>query len=223
MAEAFGRWMAMFVAAVVIAVGLVLGIGRAGSALADKIPDMPDIPSAGEIVETIAESEPYEDISPVTIEGIRALSHLTTIEYVEHTSIDKGTDASWLSWARGDSIQMFAVARIGAGVDLAALDAGSFVVDPDSGVVTVELPQAEIHYASLDNDATQVFDRKKGLFTKGDPQLESEARAAAEQALLDAALERGILDEAEARAGDVLRTFITGLGYTGVEFVAPPN
>lgn len=218
MAEAFGRWMAMLVAALIVGVGFMLGIGRAGSALADKIPDMPDLPSVGEIVETVAESEPYEDLTPAVLESIRALSHLTTVEYIEHTTIDKGTDASWLSWARGDSIQMFAVAKVGAGVDLAALGADAFAVDTESGIVTVQLPDAEIHYAALDNDATQVFDRKKGLFTKGDPQLETEARLAAEQALLDAALQQGILAEAEARAADVLRTFVTGLGYSAVEF-----
>ena len=56
-----------------------------------------------------------------------------------------------------------------------------------------------------------------GLFTKGDPQLETEARRAAETILLDQALEAGILEEAETNAVKVLTNFLTGLGYNDVE------
>ena len=36
---------------------------------------------------------------------------------VEYTTIEKGNDFGWLNWARGDRIFLFAVARIGAGVE----------------------------------------------------------------------------------------------------------
>ncbi|MGD2043646.1 MAG: DUF4230 domain-containing protein, partial [Acidimicrobiia bacterium] len=78
------------------------------------------IPTPGDIA-SVFEPEPYEEIGPVTITAIRDLAQLTTVETVQYTIVEKGTDEGWLAWARGDSLRMFAVARIGAGVDLSEL------------------------------------------------------------------------------------------------------
>ncbi|MDH3499149.1 MAG: DUF4230 domain-containing protein [Acidimicrobiia bacterium] len=210
--------------AAIVAIGIVVGLSRAGSAVAERLPDMPgfpNVPSPAEVVEAVVEKEPYEEIGPAVVDSIQALADLTTVEYVEYTTISKGTDGSWLDWARGDSIEMLAIAEIGAGVDLAELDAGSFSVDTQNGIVTFQLPGAEIHYSALDNDATRVYDRKTGLFTHGDPQLETEARQAAEDALLQKALDEGILEDAEANATKLLTELLESLGYQEVVVVPP--
>ncbi len=69
---------------------------------------------------------------------------------------------------------------------------------------------------AVDNEATEVLDRDKGLFTKGDPQLEGEARRIAETVLVEGALDDGILTQAEENATVVITKFLTGLGYTDV-------
>jgi hypothetical protein len=214
------------VVAAIVAAGLVIGLSRAGAAVAERIPDvpaMPDIPSPAQVIDAIVEKEPYEDISPAIVQSIHALAQLTTVEYVEYTTISKGTDASWLDWARGDSIEMLAVAEIGAGVDLAALDESSFVVDRSTGAVALTLPPAEIHYSALDNEATQVYDRTTGLLTHGDDQLETQTRRVAEEALLQKALDEGILDDAEANAADALTRLLEDLGYTSVTIERAPR
>jgi hypothetical protein len=68
----------------------------------------------------------------------------------------------------------------------------------------------------VDNEATQILDRDLGIFAKGDPQLESEARRVAESVLLDGAIEKGILDKADENAITVLTNFFTSLGYSDV-------
>ena len=78
------------------------------------------------------------------------------------------------------------------------------------------VPHAEIHYVAVDHEATQILERDKGIFTKGDPQLESEAREIAETVLVDAAHQQGILGRAEAYTRVALRNLLTGLGYTDV-------
>ena len=70
----------------------------------------------------------------------------------------------------------------------------------------------------MDNDATQVYDRDTGFLTSGDPRLESDARAAAEDVLVQAALDHGILQIAEDNAETALREFLRGLGYERVIF-----
>jgi len=221
------RYISLVLVAVLVATGLIVGIDRAGEHFAARIPDIDlpaisDIPTPAEVVETISEPEPFEEISPATIESMQTLAELTTVEYVEYTTIVKGTDSSWLRWARGDSIEMLAVAEIGAGIDFGALTTDTFQVDPLSGIVTFRMPVAQIHYAALDNDATHVYDRSTGIFTHGDPQLETEARQIAETVLVESAIENGILGDAERAAAATLSEFIMALGYSDVVILPPP-
>jgi hypothetical protein len=159
--------------------------------------------------------EPYEEIGPVVVTAIRDLAALTTVETVQYTMVEKGTDRGWLAWARGDNLRLFAVARIGAGVDLSRVTVRDIDLD-EGGVVEISVPVAEIQYVSPDNEATQILDRDTGIFTRGDPQLESEARRVADEVLVDSALESGILEQAESNARQVLTKFLMGLGYRDV-------
>lgn len=173
------------------------------------------IPTPGDIA-SVFEPEPYEEIGPVTITAIRDLAQLTTVESVQYTIVEKGTDEGWLAWARGDSLRMFAVARIGAGVDLSELSVRDIDVG-DDGVVTMQVAAATIQYVDPDEDATQVLERDVGIFTSGDPGLESDVRRIADEVLVENAIEAGILDKAEDNARSVLTDFLLSLGYTDVE------
>lgn len=180
------------------------------------------IPSPSEIA-SVFEPEPYEEIGPATITAIRDLAQLTTVESVQYTIVEKGTDAGWLAWARGDSLRMFAVARIGAGVDLAQLTVRDVEVG-DDGVVELTVPAARILFVDPDEEATQVLQRDVGIFTSGDPGLESDVRRIADEVLVENAIDEGILDRAETNARSVLTDFLLSVGYADVvvEFEEPP-
>ena len=137
---------------------------------------------------------------------------------VQSTTIEKGNDFGWLNWARGDRVFMFVVAKIGAGIDFEQFYLGSFEVDAESGTVFVEMPPAQINYVAMDNSQTQVIDRDTGLFTKGDPKLESDARQVAEQVLRNAAIEAGILERAQKNARTIIEGLLLELGYARVVF-----
>jgi hypothetical protein len=162
--------------------------------------------------------QPYTQVGPTVVDSVRNVAKLTTVEMVEYTTVEKGNNYGWLNWARGDRIFLFAVARIGAGVDMDAVTTDNFTVDGDTGTVTVRLPAPEIIFVEVDNDATQVYNRDTGLFTKGDPQLESDARQVAQQVLVNSAMEHGIMDRATENAKVTIENFLRGLGYTEVVF-----
>jgi hypothetical protein len=194
----------------VVAMFVVIGIWVVSSLrdLADAVPTPADLAA-------VFEPEPYEEIGPVVISSLRDLSNLTTIETVQYTIVDKGTDRGWLDWARGDSLQLFAVAKIGAGIDMSQITVRNVSLD-DQGVVEIVVPAPQIQYVSVDNEATQILDRETGLFTKGDPRLETDARQVAEEVLVAGALDDGILADAESNARQVLTDFLLGLGYRDV-------
>ena len=192
--------------AIVVAAGgfLYAGLGR----VVDAIPTVDDFAAA-------VAPEPFLEVSPAIVTSVQQMAQLTTVETTEYTIVEKGTDQGWLQWARGDTVRLMAVAEIGAGVDLAAIGMSDFSVS-EQGVVEVRAPNAEIHYIAVDHEATQILEREKGLLTKGDPQLESEAREIAETVLVDSALQSGIMAEAETSARIALTNLLTGLGFSEV-------
>lgn len=197
------------IALVILVVGILVLIAWGVRGVVSTIPTPDDVAAA-------LEPEPYEEIGPVVISSIRDLAQLTTVEAVEYTIVEKGTDRGWLAWARGDSIQLFAVARIGAGVDLSGVTVRDVSVDTEEGVVELVIPHAEIQYVAVDNEATQILDRTTGIFTRGDPRLETDARQIADEILRQSAIDGGILERAERNAREVLTDFLLSLGYRDV-------
>lgn len=206
--ETRSRFPSVLVGLLVVVIGLGLLTWWGVRTVIDKVPTPGDIAA-------VFEPEPYEEIGPVTITAIRDLAQLTTVETVQYTIVEKGTDEGWLAWARGDSLRMFAVARIGAGVDLATVTTRDVDVDQD-GVVEMTVPAAVIQYVDPDEDATQVLERDVGIFTSGDSGLESDVRRIADEVLVENAIEEGILEHAEQNARSVLTDFLLSLGYTDV-------
>jgi hypothetical protein len=95
---------------------------------------------------------------------------------------------------------------------------GDITVTPD-GRVTIIMPAAEIFITSIDNDKSYVYDRETGLLTKGDVNLETQARQAAQTAIEQAALEGGILDLAATNAATFMESLMLSLGFTEVIIV----
>jgi len=83
----------------------------------------------------------------------------------------------------------------------------------------VRLPEPEVFIAALDNEKSYVYDRETGLLTKGDVNLEKTAREAAENEILKAAVDDGILDLARQNAENYLGRLLRGLGFGDVVFV----
>jgi len=151
------------------------------------------------------------------IRDVRTLARLETIQYsIEKVvTADRGQGA--LEFFLGDELIFVAHGIVLAGVDLAQITGDSMWLE--NGVLYVQLPDAEIFMATLDNDKSYVYDREKGLFTKGDDHLETAARQAAEDQIKQAALEDKILEQAKINAEQFLYRFLVTAGYPDVVFV----
>lgn len=166
---------------------------------------------------------PYTVEGTTVVESIRELSELTTVEAVEATTIERGNDRGILNFLAGDRIAMLVVARVGAGVDLTLLTEDDVEIDTDASSVRIRLPDPTITYVEIDEDATRVYDRDTGLFTKGDPQLESEARRLASGVLEEDAVAAGVLDEARSATRTALSDFLRALGFEQVRVEFPSD
>ncbi len=172
---------------------------------------------AGGLGGLFAPAEEIDERGPVVVDSVRALSELSTVEVVQSTTVEKGQDRGWLDWAAGDRVFLFAVASIDAGVDLSQVGEGDITIDDDANRIELHLPAPEVTGIEVDNDQTRVYDRDTGVFTTGDPNLERSARLAAEEIMVDAALQEGLLDTAEANTETALTEFLTAAGFDEVE------
>jgi hypothetical protein len=155
---------------------------------------------------------------PVTvIQDVRTLSRLETIQYTveQVVTADKGQGS--FDFLFGDEMLFVAHGVVIAGVDLGKMETEDMWLD--EGVLYVRLPEPEIFIATLDNDKSYVYDRDRGLFTKGDIHLETAARQVAEDQIEQAALDDGILALAETNAESYLSRFLGSLNYPKVVFV----
>lgn len=154
---------------------------------------------------------------PMTyIEEIRALARLETIQYSVEKVITGETGGGTLQFAFGDKLLFVGHGIVIAGIDMEKLQPENMRYD--NGVLRVKLPPAEVFIATLDNNKSYVYDRQTGFLTKPDPNLETLVRQKAEEEILKAALEDGILQQAQVNAEAYLIRFFAALGFPNTVF-----
>ncbi|MBX3004827.1 MAG: DUF4230 domain-containing protein [Anaerolineales bacterium] len=154
---------------------------------------------------------------PVTIvHEVRSMARLETIQYSVEKIISAETRQGLFGFLVGDRILFVAHGTVIAGVDLQKLQPEDMRVE--GGVLYVTLPPAEIFVATLENDKSYVYDREQGVLTRGDQNLETVARQAAEDEIEAAALADGILAQAQVNAENFLYRFFLQLGFPEVIF-----
>jgi hypothetical protein len=159
---------------------------------------------------------------PVTIiNQIRPLARLETIQYTIEKVITAETGQNALAPLFGDRLLFVGHGYVIAGIDLSKIRSEDIAFD--DGILVIKLPKPEVFVATLDNDQSYVYDRETGLLTHGDINLETAARQAAEDQIKKAALEDGILNQAQTNAEMYLESLLNKLGYTQVSFDKPEN
>jgi hypothetical protein len=159
-------------------------------------------------------------LDPVTIiTEVQSLARLETIHYSMEKVITAETNQDAFSFLFGDKLLFVAHGEVIAGIDMEKLVLED--LEYTEGVLYVRLPAAEVFVATLDNDQSYVYDRETGLFAQNTIDLETAARQSAEEAILEAAIEDGILEQAQINAENYLVRLLRSLGYPDVVFLEP--
>jgi len=157
---------------------------------------------------------------PVTIiNEVQSLARLETIRYTVEKVVRAEVNQGVLGPLFGDRLLFVAHGYVIAGIDMSKIKPEDLWLEGE--VLNVRLPKTEVLVATLDNNKSYVYDRETGLFTQGDPTLETQVRQVAEQEILKAATEEGILDQATTNTQTYLRWFFETLGYKQINFVLP--
>ncbi len=154
---------------------------------------------------------------PVTyINEVRALARLETIQYSIEKVITAEQGQGFFGFLVGDRLLFVAHGEVIAGIDMEKLQPEDLRFE--DGVLYVNLPAAEIFIATLDNEKSYVYDREQGILSPDNFDLETDTRRVAEDEIRKAAIEDGILEQAQVNAEAYLLKFFTALGYQAVIF-----
>ena len=152
---------------------------------------------------------------PTVVHHIRQLQRLETVVYGMDKIVSGGQESRYLpKLLAGDRLLLIVYGEVTAGVDLDRVENGR--VEISGRAIEISIPPAEIFATRIDNDRTRVYVRETGLFTRTDPNLESDVRREAEHQVRQAALDAGILTTATTNARTTLSTFLKGLGFDQV-------
>lgn len=159
--------------------------------------------------------------SPALLREVQRLNELVTVQY----SIQKVVGLEEQKRPLGtEKLLLITQAKVLAGVDLAALvPADLILANPKQPLL--RLPPAKILHIVLDEKQTKVWDRQVTWWTPWVPfsvDLESRARQAAIESIQQAALDMGILAEAEKNARMSIRSLLQSAGAKQVNF-SPPS
>jgi hypothetical protein len=158
--------------------------------------------------------------SRTVIKQVQSLNRLETAQFTIEKVIDAGTNGNiFQQFLFGDKLLLIAQGDVIAGVDMTKVKENDIQID--NNAVRLTLPSPEILIATLNNDQTRVYDRKTGLLTKGDKDLEAKAREQATKIIRQAACDGHILDTASTNARNQLTALLKSLGFATVIITIP--
>ncbi len=157
---------------------------------------------------------------PAVVREIQRLNELVTVKY----SIQKviGLKEEKVPFG-SEQVLLMVQADVLGGVDLAALGTNDIQVTANN-TVTARLPAAKVLHVYVDEKQTRVWDRSKTWWTPWvpfNPELEQKARLAALEAVQAAAVETGILSNAQQNAQKAIWEFLHATGVETVRFETP--
>ncbi len=154
--------------------------------------------------------------SPEILLQVKGLSQLVTVKYVIEKVVILEDVSRWYELELGESrLLMVAHGIVKAGVNLEELQPGDIQISGQK--IKLTLPTSRITDTYLDDNLTQVIERKTGLLRRFDKDLEQNARRQAVADINRAARNNGIVKDADERARLQLASLLRQLGFVDVE------
>src|SRR5580692_7204736 len=168
-------------------------------------------------------TSPATTLDPVSVvHQIQRLNELVSVKYTVQKAV--GLEEQKVPFG-SEKLLLFVQAQVLAGIDLSRVAAGDVRLLPAKRMQVV-LPPAKIIHIVIDDKQTKVWDRRITWWTPWvpfNPDLERQARLAAENAIQEAAVQMGILDQARRNAEVSIRGLLEALGVKSVTFQGRPQ
>ena len=159
--------------------------------------------------------------SPALLREVQRLNELVTVKYTIQKVVGLEEQKQYLG---SEKILLITQAKVLAGIDLSQLRAENIIITKAKARL-IQLPPAKILHVVIDEKETKVWDRQITWWTPWLPyskDLEGRARQAAIESTKQAAIDMGILTEAEKNARTSIQALLQAAGIEQVSF-SPPS
>lgn len=208
-----------FLAFLAIAVLALAGIGLI-TFLAGTLSGISRNNSSSVVIDIPATATPLP-APVVTIQGIKSQAKLSTVEYSTVAEIyNEHVPEGWFDNFLGtkERLLMLVYGDVQAGFDLEKLDEDNLWTEGTR--VKLVLPAPEILSSSIDFERTHIVYYENNLILDdNNPNLQGEAVKRAKEAIEQAALEAGVLNQANEYGQLYFENFLFSLGFSEVEVV----
>jgi hypothetical protein len=153
--------------------------------------------------------------APAVVQQIQRLNELVSVKYTVQKVI--GLEETKVPFG-SEKLLLFVQAEVLAGIDLSMLPGSNVKLLPGRQF-QIALPPPRIIRVVIDDKQTKVWDRRITWWTPWvpyNPDLERQARLAAKDAIEQAAVEMGILDQARRNAEVSIRSLLETFGLKSV-------
>lgn len=161
--------------------------------------------------------------NPVILAALQDLSAYKAASGQFQVVIDLERDVRFVpSFIAGERTYLVAAGNVDAEVDFSDLGPGTVEVSPDRLGVTITLPPAQLVDARIDNEATYVAERQRGVFNRlgealsSNPGDDAQLYIRAEEEMEAAAAQSGLEERAEGNTRDMLTALLGSLGFEEV-------
>ena len=166
-------------------------------------------------------SSPATTLDPVSVvHQIQRLNELVSVKYTVQKVV--GLEEQKVPFG-SEKLLLFVQAEVLAGIDLSKLAAADIKWLPAKRM-QVMLPPPRIEHVVIDDKETKVWDRQITWWTPWvpyNPDLERQARLKAKDAIQQAAIDMGILDQARRNAEAGIRNLLETFGVKSVTLASP--
>jgi hypothetical protein len=166
-------------------------------------------------------TSPATTLDPVSVvHQIQRLNELVSVKYTVQKVV--GLEEQKVPFG-SEKLLLFVQAEVLAGIDLSKLAAADIKWLPAKRM-QVMLPPPKIEHVVIDDRETKVWDRRITWWTPWvpyNPDLERQARLKAKDAIQQAAIDMGILDQARRNAEAGIRSLLETFGVKSVTLASP--
>lgn len=166
-------------------------------------------------------TSPATTLDPVSVvHQIQRLNELVSVKYTVQKVV--GLEEQKVPFG-SEKLLLFVQAEVLAGIDLSKLAAADIKWLPAKRM-QVMLPPPKIEHVVIDDKETKVWDRQITWWTPWvpyNPDLERQARLKAKDAIQQAAIDMGILDQARRNAEAGIRSLLETFGVKSVTLASP--
>ena len=166
-------------------------------------------------------TSPATTLDPVSVvHQIQRLNELVSVKYTVQKVV--GLEEQKVPFG-SEKLLLFVQAEVLAGIDLSKLAAADIKWLPGRSM-QVMLPPPKIEHVVIDDKETKVWDRQITWWTPWvpyNPDLERQARLKAKDAIQQAAIDMGILDQARHNAEAGIRSLLETFGVKSVTLASP--